>query len=80
MGFKSSRHKQAIFSQCEAASWREGPEKVSGAGIQSETSAARIGKVMAYAGLKRRQLLQRLMDRTLSGYVDPDVKRGDSDH
>jgi len=24
--------------------------------------------------------LQRLMDRTLSGYVDPDVKRGDSDH
>jgi hypothetical protein len=79
MEFKSSRHRQAVISQCELASWRPGPERLSGAGIASELSAARIGKVMAHAGLKRRQLVERLLDRTLANYVDPDARRGRSD-
>ena len=75
MNSKEARHKQVVISRCEKASWRPGPERLSSVGVGSDSSAARIGNIMAHIGLKRRHLVERLLDRTLASYLDSGARR-----
>lgn len=67
---QSLREKMRVISRCERQSWffahREG---------DSTTRSARVTSFVANLEGKRRQIIERLLDRTLASYLDSSAEQ-----